>query len=243
MRKGKSTIVRTSNYRVITACDLYCCLLPQREALRTCRSGFPIAIVALLGLFCGLRSHLASGEFCPPRCAHVCAITTPLHSLYQGSPNYGPPSEAISPGRKTHFANNDKWYIYEKCVDLAECHISRTNHTTQDVRPSNCCAIAYVVLSQKFWGVLVYMNWIDRHRRIDKSVTVGNTRMNRLFLADELVLHEWIFSTRSSARIWSVFCCVRPSRNENQHYKMKVFCLATCPRQVFCKWAEIHCSR
>ena len=108
MRKGKSTIVRTSNYRVITACDLYCCLLPQREALRTCRSGFPIAIVALLGLFCGLRSHLASGEFCPPRCAHVCAITTPLHSLYQGSPNYGPPSEAISPGRKTHFANNDK---------------------------------------------------------------------------------------------------------------------------------------
>jgi len=24
------------------ACDLYCCLLPQCEALRTCRSGFPI---------------------------------------------------------------------------------------------------------------------------------------------------------------------------------------------------------
>ena len=25
------------------ACELYCCLLPQCEALRTCRSGFPIA--------------------------------------------------------------------------------------------------------------------------------------------------------------------------------------------------------
>jgi len=25
------------------ACDFYCCLLPQCEALRTCRSGFPIA--------------------------------------------------------------------------------------------------------------------------------------------------------------------------------------------------------
>ena len=25
------------------ACNLYCCLMPQREALRTCRSGFPIA--------------------------------------------------------------------------------------------------------------------------------------------------------------------------------------------------------
>ena len=27
------------------ACELYCCLLPQCEALRTCRSGFPIATV------------------------------------------------------------------------------------------------------------------------------------------------------------------------------------------------------
>jgi len=29
--------------RVISLGDLYCCLLPQCEALRTCRSGFPIA--------------------------------------------------------------------------------------------------------------------------------------------------------------------------------------------------------
>jgi len=29
--------------RVIAACDLYCCLLLQCDALRTCRSGFPIA--------------------------------------------------------------------------------------------------------------------------------------------------------------------------------------------------------
>ena len=28
---------------MIMACELYCCLLPQCEALRTCRSGFPIA--------------------------------------------------------------------------------------------------------------------------------------------------------------------------------------------------------
>jgi len=32
--------------RVIMACDLYCCLLPQCEALRTCRSGFPIATLS-----------------------------------------------------------------------------------------------------------------------------------------------------------------------------------------------------
>ena len=38
-------MARTSNNRVITACDLYCCLLPQCEALRTCRSGFSNATV------------------------------------------------------------------------------------------------------------------------------------------------------------------------------------------------------
>ena len=36
-------VARTSNNRVISSGDLYCCLLPQCEALRTCRSRFPIA--------------------------------------------------------------------------------------------------------------------------------------------------------------------------------------------------------
>ena len=36
-------VARTSNNRVIAAHDLYCCLLPQCEALHTCHSGFPIA--------------------------------------------------------------------------------------------------------------------------------------------------------------------------------------------------------
>ena len=35
----------TVTTRVISSGDLYCCLLPQCEALRTCRSGFPIATV------------------------------------------------------------------------------------------------------------------------------------------------------------------------------------------------------
>jgi len=30
--------------RVFSSGDLYCCLLPQFEALHTCRSGFPIAV-------------------------------------------------------------------------------------------------------------------------------------------------------------------------------------------------------
>jgi len=44
------------------------------------------------------------------------------------------------------------------------------------------------------------MKWIDSHRRVDEGVTVGKSGMNRFF-ADELVLHAWIFSTGSSARI------------------------------------------
>jgi len=38
-------VARTSNNRVIMACELYCCLLPQCEALRICRSGCSIATV------------------------------------------------------------------------------------------------------------------------------------------------------------------------------------------------------
>jgi len=40
-------VARTSNNRVISSGDLYCCLLPRCEALCTCRSGFPIATVAI----------------------------------------------------------------------------------------------------------------------------------------------------------------------------------------------------
>jgi len=41
-------LARISNNRVIVACDLYCCLFAQCEALRTCRSGFPIVTVAIV---------------------------------------------------------------------------------------------------------------------------------------------------------------------------------------------------
>ena len=40
-------MARTSNNRVILACELHCCLLPQCEALRICRSGFPIATLSI----------------------------------------------------------------------------------------------------------------------------------------------------------------------------------------------------
>jgi len=36
----------SNNDREIAARNLYCCLLTQCEALRTCRSGFPIATLS-----------------------------------------------------------------------------------------------------------------------------------------------------------------------------------------------------
>ena len=46
-------VARTSNNRVISSGELYRCLLPQYEALRTCRSSFPIVTLPLF-----LRSTL-----------------------------------------------------------------------------------------------------------------------------------------------------------------------------------------
>jgi len=40
-------VARTSSNRVITVHELYSCLLPQCKALRTCRSGFPIAALGI----------------------------------------------------------------------------------------------------------------------------------------------------------------------------------------------------
>jgi len=59
----------------------------------------------------------------------------------------------------------------------------RKNDIMQDVWLSNCCVIAYVILSHKIWRALVCMNLIDSHRRVDEGVTVGNCKMNRSFQA------------------------------------------------------------
>jgi len=41
-------VAQTSNNRVISSSVLYCCLLPQCDALPTCRLGFPAATVKQL---------------------------------------------------------------------------------------------------------------------------------------------------------------------------------------------------
>jgi len=63
------------------------------------------------------------------------------------------------------------------------------------------CNSLYVVLSRKLLRALVCMNWIESHRTIVEGVAVGSCRVNHLLFADELLLHAWIFSAGSSARI------------------------------------------
>ena len=54
-------VARTSNNRVTSSEDLYCCLLPQCEALRTFRSGFSDfrswSLNELFDIFHGLYAH------------------------------------------------------------------------------------------------------------------------------------------------------------------------------------------
>ena len=50
-------VVRTSNDRVSTTCDLYCCFLSQCEALHTCSSGFQIATM----WYCDLHVKVMPG--------------------------------------------------------------------------------------------------------------------------------------------------------------------------------------
>ena len=49
-------VARASNSKRDCEHDLYCCLMPRCEALRTCRSGFPIATVVRIESIVGIWS-------------------------------------------------------------------------------------------------------------------------------------------------------------------------------------------
>ena len=62
--------------------------------------------------------------------------------------------------------------------------------------------------------------------------------------AYDLPLHAWTFSTGSSARIWSVFCNGPTKQEWKSALKILRHCVSPDAQgSVFCKWAEIHCSR
>ena len=92
---------------------------------------------------------------------------------------------------------------------LFPCREVKSQPFTVDVGLRQGC-----VLSPFFF--IVYMNWINSHSQVVRGGTIGSCRINCLLFADDLELLA-SFSTGSSTCTWSLFCCVRPSRNENQH--------------------------
>ena len=87
------------------------------------------------------------------------------------------------------------------------------------------------------------MNLIDSHRRVDDDVTLGNCRMNRLLLRTNL------YCVRGSSqqglqhvsdRFYPVY---EQAGTKISTKKFEVFISQDAQGSIFCKWAEIHCSR
>jgi len=61
-------VARASNSKRDCEHDLYCCLLPRCEALRACRSGFPIATV-----LCKVKREMQALACCKPPALETCS--------------------------------------------------------------------------------------------------------------------------------------------------------------------------
>jgi len=90
-----------------------------------------------------------------------------------------PTWEAISPDRKTHFANNENIIYLRKM--LIWWNVTYREKITLRKMSSPRTVVLMWSTPKKNWRCLVYMNLIHSHRRVDEGVTVGNCRMNRLF--------------------------------------------------------------
>ena len=89
------------------------------------------------------------------------------------------------------------------------------------------------------WEPLVHMDWIDSHSRVDEGVTVGSCRINYLLFAGGLVLLA--SSQQSSACTRSVFCCMRPRRNEKLVLKIpRNYCMSLYKPKAVSATSERH---
>ena len=79
-------------------------------------------------------------------------------------------------------------------------------------------------------AALVCMNWIDSYSRVDKSVTAGSCRINRLLFADDLVLLASSQQCLRHALDRFSAACDRAGTKINIKYT-EVLCLSTNPRQ------------
>jgi len=75
------------------------------------------------------------------------------------------------------------------------------------------------------------MNWIESHIRVDKGVTVGNYRMNRLLCAGKLVLHALATGLQQAFDRFSAACDQEGTKIS--YKKIEVLCLLRRPKQCF----------
>ena len=80
-------MAQTSNNRVIMACDFYCCLLPQCEALHTCRSGFPIETGPTRGTLYPDQARSQGEEQLPPN-SKSCTKNFVIQKRYKNTTLY-----------------------------------------------------------------------------------------------------------------------------------------------------------
>ena len=152
-----------------------------------------------------------------------------MRTFYTTALGPNPTCEAISPGRNTIWQ-----YLWKMCWFNRMAHIPKKSHQARclalELLSNSLCG-----LYQKIWKALVYMNWMESRRRLDKDVTVELQDEPFAFCGRNGAACL-IFSTGSSARIWSVFCCVGLSRNAKQHQKDRG--IMSRPRQCFLQVSE-----
>ena len=115
-------MAQTSNYRVIMTCELYCCLLPQCEALRICCSGFPIA------KFCAYATRASDRAFrSQPSSTHHRALQV----------TYARVKRAISPSLLFQHHPSLPWLLHHRF----QVHYDYWTTPTTMQYVTHCCVI------------------------------------------------------------------------------------------------------
>jgi len=166
----------------------------------------------------------------------VCSVTTPLHSLHQVlqttacGPN--PTCEAISPGLKTHFANNEKIiYLRKICWIGIMYHIQIKSLCARCQTLELLCNSLCGPLPKNLESPGLY-EFKRQHKRFDEVVTVEDCRINRSLCA---LRTNWCVDGSSQQGVQHAFDRFSAACNQAgtkiSTINIEVLCLSRRPRQ------------